>query len=111
MPILERFGDYARFIVAGLVIAGTTLAWLLLGSVTNLVTTPYGRLFSLKLIAVAGLLSLAAVNRRRLVPRLRAQEAGAISALKRSIGSELVVVIVILMVTASFTTFTGPPSG
>jgi putative copper resistance protein D len=67
----SRFGAAAIFVVAVLMAAGTALLWMLLGSVTALWGSTYGRYVMLKLTFVASLLSLAALNKLRLTPRLR----------------------------------------
>jgi putative copper resistance protein D len=52
------------------VITGAAGAWVQLGDVASLVGTPYGWLLLAKLALLLPVLALAAVNRRRLVPRL-----------------------------------------
>jgi putative copper export protein len=105
-----RFGKAAVFVVGVLVAAGAILVWMLLGSLAALWESTYGRFVMLKLALVAGLLGLAAFNKLRLTPRLRGGDAGAARSLRTSIGLELLVGILILGVTATFTTLTGPPA-
>ena len=104
-PIMKRFGDYAWGITIGLVVAGGYLLTRLLGTFAELFTSSYGRLLLLKIVLVLCLLSLAALNKFRLVPAL--QSAGA-APLQRSIQGEMVLAIVILVVTAVLSTLTGP---
>jgi copper resistance protein D len=108
--VMKRFGDLAAFLVPVLILAGLALAWILVGWLGALFTTIYGRLLLLKLSAVAGLLALAAVNKLRLTPRLRAGDALAAVTLRASIAGEIAFVSAILLATAVFTTIVGPPA-
>ena len=107
--LLHHFGNVAAFSVAVLILAGTTLAWLLSGSVAVLFGTAYGLALLLKVAIVAGLLGFAALNKVRLVPALRAEKPGSIPALRRSISMEMLAVVLILMATATITSVTTPP--
>ncbi len=107
--ILKKFGDLAALIVATLIIAGATLAWTLIGSFAAVFETGYGRTLLLKIVLVAALLLLAALNKWRLVPAFAHEVSGAPIALKRSIVAECVVAAAILLTTAALTTVTGPP--
>jgi putative copper export protein len=49
------------------------LGWRILGDAEALVTTGYGRLLLLKVLVVAGVVGVAAWNRWRLLPRVRAR--------------------------------------
>jgi putative copper export protein len=70
----------------------------------------YGRIVAIKLLLVAGLLSLAAVNKLRLTPALLRGDSSALLRLRTSITAELVLAGLIVLVTAVFTTVTGPPA-
>ena len=105
-----RFGAVAVFVVGGLIAAGAGLLWMLLGGITALWGSAYGRFVLVKLILVACLLGLAAFNKLRLTPRLRRGDARAARSLRTSIRLELLLGISILAVTATFTTLTGPPA-
>jgi putative copper export protein len=63
-----------------------------------------------KLVLVAGLLSLAAFNKFRLTPRLLAGDAAAAHGLRRSIHAEMALAAAILLTTAVLTTLFGPPA-
>lgn len=65
-----RFSSLGVACVALLLVSGAINAWDLVGSVPALLGTVYGQTLLLKLIVVAAMLWLAAVNRWRLVPRL-----------------------------------------
>jgi putative copper resistance protein D len=107
---VSRFGAAAIFVVGVLMAAGTALLWMLLGNVTALWGSTYGRYVMLKLTFVACLLSLAAFNKLRLTPRLRGGDVRAARSLRTSIRLELLAGMSILAVTATFTTLTGPPA-
>lgn len=108
--VAERFSAVAVFVVAGLILAAAPLLWLLLGGFAELWRSSYGRCIALKLAFVAGLLSLAAFNKLRLTPRLRAGDADAVRSLRTSIRLEMWLGIMVLAVTATLTTIAGPPA-
>jgi putative copper export protein len=108
--VMKRFGDIALGAVALLIAAGITLLWLLLGSPFAIFDSAYGRLLFAKLLFVAGLLGLAALNKLHLTPRLLMGDESALRALRMSITFELAIALVILTLTATFTTVTGPPA-
>jgi putative copper export protein/mono/diheme cytochrome c family protein len=76
LPIAQqatlRFSTLGLVTVATLIATGLVNTWYLVGSPPTLVGTPYGRLLLVKLALFAAMLSLAAVNRVRLTPRLLA---------------------------------------
>jgi putative copper resistance protein D len=108
--VAARFGNIALSLVALLVAAGALLLYRLLGNLAELWSSDYGRMLSLKLLLVAGLLLAAAVNNLRLTPRLAAGDAAAAVHLRRSIGVEMTLGSLILLVTAAFTSLSGPPA-
>ncbi len=103
---MKRFGDAATAIVLGLLASGVLLAFQLIGSWRELVTTPYGIGLLTKLALVLMLLGIAAINKLYLVPRLSNQDGAA--ALGRSIRIEMLVATLVLAVTAYFSTVIGP---
>jgi len=107
--ILHHFGTLAAFGVTVLILAGTTLAYLLSGSWAALLGTAYGLGLLVKVGSVTALLGLAALNKVRLVPALRAETPGATHALRRSISLEMLAVAFILLATATMTSVTTPP--
>jgi putative copper resistance protein D len=104
-----RFGAAAVVVVGGLMAAGAILLWMMLGNFTALWSSAYGRYMTFKLLLVACILCLAAFNKLRLTPRLRRGEPQALRSLRTSIRLELLLGILILAVTATFTTVSGPP--
>jgi copper resistance protein D len=104
-----RFGRIAVTVVGALLAAGVAVLWILLGSVSELWTSAYGRIACTKIGLVACLLALAAGNKLELVPRMIAGDALAVSRLRHSIRAEMIVAALVLLVTAALTTLTGPP--
>mgnify|MGYP000091146087 CR=1 FL=1 len=102
----ERFGRAALIMVGLLVLAGATLLWLLAGNPLTALAQPWGQSVALKLMVVAGLLGLAGLNKLRLTPALAATGDG--GPLRRSIRWEMAVFVLILLITASFTSLVAP---
>ncbi len=66
----ERVSRMALWAAAAIVASGAANAWLRVGSVTDLFTTTYGRILTVKLLLVSGAIALAAWHRRVTMPRL-----------------------------------------
>jgi copper transport protein len=107
LPVLHRFSRLAIVVVGVLMLTGLGLAIVQLGSFRALVETRYGLILSIKLVLVAVLLGLAALNRLRLTPALAA-DPGNVRPLVRSILAECAVAAAILAVVAGWR-FTLPP--
>lgn len=107
--LLARFSKAAAALVNLLLIAGFALAWLLVGEPANLLLTAYGLKLSAKLLLVAGMLAIAALNLLVLTPLLERGEAGAASWLRRVLALDLVLVAAVVAMTASLEL--GPPPG
>ena len=104
-----RFGKLALRVVAVLLAAGASLLLMLIGSAAQFWASDYGRMMAIKLLAVAVLLGIAAWNKLILTPRLLRGDARAVGLFRRSVLAEIAVGTLILLTTAAFTTFTGPP--
>ena len=65
-----RFSTLGILAVGVLLVSGTINAAFLLGGLHSLISTAYGRLLLLKVVLFAAMVSLAGVNRQRLLPRL-----------------------------------------
>ncbi len=107
----QKFGTVAAFIVPILIIAGVLMVWNLLDEFSALINTNYGLTLLGKIAAVALLLSVAAFNKLRYIPAMRAGVSEASVSLRRSISIEWTTVAIILMLTAVLTTVTGLDSG
>lgn len=66
----QRFSTLGMVSVSALVMTGLINAWYLVGNVAALLGTEYGRLLLWKLLIFAMMVTLAAINRLRLTPRL-----------------------------------------
>ena len=101
--MLRRFSLVALVAVAVLVAAGSALAWIQLGGdLGALTSTAYGwRLFG-KLALVAGLLSLAALNRLVLTPALADGSRDAARRLRLTLAADIALGLAVLAVTATF---------
>lgn len=104
-PLLHTFGQIGWALTGSLLVAGLYLLTQLLAAPPDLISTPYGFMLVGKLLLAICLLGLAALNKFRLVPALANAGTGA---LQRSIGSELFLAVIIFLLTACLTTFTGP---
>jgi putative copper resistance protein D len=106
LPLLRTFGVLGWSLVGCLLLGGSVMLWQMLGRASDLLTTVYGGLMLAKLQMASCLLGLAALNKFRLVPgyveKTRPQ-------LQTSIGLELVLALLIIVLTATLTTLTGPP--
>jgi copper transport protein len=105
--VLHRFSGGALPLVGLLVLSGLVLSIIQLDSIRSLFETAYGLILSVKLVLVAMLLALAALNRFRLTAAV-ARDPTHTRPLLRSILAECVLVIAILGVVAVWR-FTPPP--
>lgn len=105
---LKRFSRAIPVPLALLAASGLWLAAVQLGRLDALWTTDYGRVLFGKLVLVALLLMLAAINRYGLVPRFHAEGTAAARRLRLTIGAELMIAVAILALVALWR-FTPPP--
>jgi copper resistance protein D len=103
-----RFGQLALYGVGVLLVAGTGQLWILSRNAPDFWTSDYGRMMVGKLLTVGILLSVAAFNKLQLTPRLAAHKEAA-GRFHRSLQLEMLLGAIILLITAAFTTITGPP--
>ncbi len=106
--VAVRFGRIAMAVVGALLAAGAAVLWILLGRLSELWSSDYGRIACAKIALVACLLALAAWNKLRLVPRIVGGDPLAVRSLRRSIGAEMLAAVLILLTTAALTTLAGP---
>ena len=105
--ILHQFSRIATWLVPGILVAGLAMAITLVPNL-QVLQQPYGQLLAAKLVGFGLLMGLAASNKWRLVPALEAGRAGAAAQLRRAIGSEYLLIIAVLSVTAVMTAFYSP---
>ncbi|TGD89265.1 CopD family protein [Mycolicibacterium sp. CH28] len=70
--IWERFSMAALIAVAAVIVTGVWLAWVHVGTPSQLFTTPYGRYLAIKLVLVVALLAAGGYNTRVVLPKIRA---------------------------------------
>jgi putative copper resistance protein D len=105
--LLERFSRIALWIVPVLFLAGGTLAILLVPG-WSVFDQPYGRLLLAKLLGFGVLMGCAALNKLRLTPGLRRNEAAAAVWLRRSLLGEYLLIGAVLAITAVMTGLYSP---
>lgn len=72
--IWERFSMIALVAVAALIVTGVWQAWVHVGTPSQLLTTPYGRYLTVKLVLVVALLAAGGYNTRVVLPEIRARQ-------------------------------------
>lgn len=100
-PMLERFSRIAVSAVIVLIASGTTMAILQMQAPEPLLTTTCGRILLLKLALVLLLLLLAAINKWRLTPAVRAGAERAARQFRQTVSFEALGAGLILAATAS----------
>jgi putative copper resistance protein D len=100
----HRFGVVATVTVPLLIIAGGFMGYELVGSLDALIGTGYGQALIIKVLFVGLLLGLAAANKLRFIPALRAGDSAAANHLSKSITVEWLVILAMLGTTAVLTT-------
>ncbi|MCX7560899.1 CopD family protein [Sulfitobacter sp. F26204] len=106
----QRFGVVASFTVPVLIIVGGYMGYQLVGSFAALTGTGYGQALIIKILLVGGLLGLAAGNKMRFIPALRAGDPAAAGHLVSAITAEWLLVLVILGTTAVLTSILTLPT-
>ena len=102
--ITHSFGNYAVFYILALLIAGSIFSFILIGDISNLFNTINGNVLMIKILFAMLLISLGALNKLFLVPRLDINNATTIIKLKRSINAEMIIVLIIFFLTSLLTT-------
>ena len=105
--VLNQFSRLATWLVPLIALAGLIMVGIIAHGVPPL-AEPYGALILTKLVAFAALMSLAALNKWRLVPAIEAASAQSLPALRRSMLAEFCLIVGVLAVTATLTTFFSP---
>ena len=108
VPITQRFSRIGVVSVTAIVASGIANTLLRVGDLHALLTTDYGRLLLVKLVLVAAMLGLAAVNRLALTPRL-ADDARARRALTRNAALEVALGIAVVGIVGALG-ITPPPA-
>ena len=100
----HRFGVVATVTVPALIIAGGYMSYQMVGSFSALISTGYGQALIIKVLLVGLLLGVAAANKLRFIPALRAGDPTAASHLSKSISIEWLIILAMLGTTAVLTT-------
>ena len=98
LDVVRRFSSLGLASVATLVISGIINAWILVGSLRALVVTDYGRILMLKIAVFLVMVTLAAINRLWLTPRLAAPDGKSLRALTRNSVAEIVLGLLIFVI-------------
>jgi putative copper resistance protein D len=98
LDVVRRFSCLGITSVATLVISGIINAWILVGSFRALVVTDYGRILMLKIGVFLVMVTLAAINRLWLTPRLPAPDGKSLRALTRNSVAEIVLGLLIFVI-------------
>jgi putative copper export protein len=96
--LVPAFSPVAMACVGTLVVTGSYSAWLHVDSLGMLISTAYGRTLTLKLLLVAAVLALGALNFRALTPRLGERSGN--DAMRRAASVELLLAQIVLFATA-----------
>jgi putative copper resistance protein D len=98
LDVVRRFSCLGIVSVAMLLVSGIFNAWILVGSFRALVVTDYGWILMLKIGAFLIMVTLAAINRVWLTPRLAATESKSLHALARNTVAEIVLGVLIFAI-------------
>lgn len=104
--IMRNFGRTASLLMPVLLVAGLGIAYVLSGSLNQLLYSTHGQFLLLKILFVVCLLGIAALNKLQLVPHL--SSAGNVQYLQRSILFEGCIGFVLLITTAILSTALTP---
>ena len=107
--VLDDYSRLATGLVPALALAGIAMAVGLADPLTAVPDSGWGRLLLLKLAFFTLLMGFAAVNKLRLVPRLRAGDPRVAPALRLSITCEIVLILLVFATTAAMTGLFAPP--
>tara|TARA_B110000483_G_scaffold240429_1_gene320994 strand:+ start:1729 stop:2598 length:870 start_codon:yes stop_codon:yes gene_type:complete len=109
--LAHRFGVFAMLYVGLLLGAGLGYAYMLLGELSLILTTSYGNLLLIKMLLVVALLSLAALNKFKLVPSLEKNHLQGVRQFQSSVKLEIILVLIILIGSSLLTTSMTLPMG
>ena len=98
-PMALRFSRIASVSLVLVAVAGIALAWTILDSPSQLVSTPWGRVLLVKVVLVGLTASIGAYNHFVVVPHLEGDEHRS-DLLRRTVRAECVILLGILAVTA-----------
>ncbi len=103
-----RFSSLAIKAVPLLFVTGVLVLWQLLEGLGQMVSTPYGRLLTFKLVAAVVLLGLGAINKFWVSEQLAQKPTSGLITLKRTLVGEAILFASVLLILTLATTITGP---
>jgi putative copper resistance protein D len=98
LDVVRRFSCLGIVSVATLLISGIINAWILVGSFRALAVTDYGWILMLKIGTFLVMVTLAAINRLWLTPRLAASRSNTLHSLTRNTVAEIVLGLLIFAI-------------
>lgn len=98
--VIQRFSRFGQAGAGLLALSGAVAAWTYTSSLTDLWTSPWGRLLSIKLLLLVGVAALGWYNWKIVTPRLAAGSPPAGHLLRRAIAIELLLGLCVVAVTA-----------
>lgn len=105
--LVRRFSALAVGLIAGLVVAGAVLIFVLL-DLSSLAITPYVRNLGIKILLAVCVFAIAAYNKFALTDRVLAGERAAQLSLRRAVHFELALIGAVLVATAILATYSSP---
>lgn len=108
--LLTAFSTRALWVVGGLLLSGISISAVQLRAIGVLFTTDYGQRLLLKIIVVCVILGLAIYNKQRLTGRLAEARASAAGTLSKTIRSEFILMMVVMLLAVSMTLPSPPRS-
>jgi copper transport protein len=101
-PLVARYSWLAGWSVAAVALTGVVMGALILGDLSALISSTFGRLLLVKIALVVGLVAAGAYNRNVLLPELEAgtDDGWAIGRLRTSLSIELVLFVAVVVLTA-----------
>ncbi len=101
-PLVARYSWLAGWSVAAVALTGVVMGALILGDLSALISSTFGRLLLVKIALVVGLVAAGAYNRNVLLPELEAgtDDGWAIGRLRASLSIELVLFVAVVVLTA-----------
>jgi putative copper resistance protein D len=104
----RRFSMLGTICVGAILVTGGINSWFLVGNIPALIGTAYGRLLLVKIALFVAMVAIAAFNRYRLTPLIRAPGTAALPMLRRNALIEVTLGLAILMIVAVLGTL--PPA-
>ncbi len=109
--LAHQFGLVALVYVGLIIITGLAYAYTLLGELSLIFSTSYGNVLLIKILLVAAVLFLAALNKLKIAPSLETNTSQGLRQFKTSLRFEIFLTFIILFVSSLLTTSLTLPTG